>query len=166
MTQWYYGSPAGQSGPVDERQLREMIAAGQLAPETLVWRDGMKDWARVDALPELSSMPVASYGPPQPGGYPAYYPVAPPTSGLAIASMVCGILAIVTCYIHAIFGIPAVICGHMALSAIRQAPLPMAGRGMAIAGLVTGYLGIVFSICTVIFFVVVFSQAASYPSHP
>ena len=165
MTQWYYGSPAGQSGPVDERQLREMIAAGQLAPETLVWREGMKDWTRLDSVPELSSAPPASYGQPQPG-YPGYYPVAPPTSGLAIASMVCGIVGILTCYVHAIFGIPAVICGHMALTAIRNSPVPMSGRGMAIAGLVTGYLGIVFSICTVIFFVVVFSQAASHPSHP
>lgn len=169
MTQWYYGSPAGQSGPVDERYLREMIASGQLAPETLLWREGMKDWARLDSLPEFSSAPLAPYGQPSPGypgGYPGYYNPAPPTSGLAIASMVCGILALVTCYVHAVFGIPAVICGHMALNSIRISPVPMAGRGMAIAGLVTGYLGILFSVCTVIGFVFVFSQAASHSSHP
>jgi hypothetical protein len=147
MTQWYYGSPAGQSGPVDERQLREMIAAGQLAPETLLWRDGMKDWARLDSLPELNSAPPGPYAPPAGyPGHPGYYPVAPPTSGLAIASMVCGIIAVVSCYAGALLGIPAVICGHMAMSVIRNAPFMMGGRGMAIAGLVLGYLGILFTV--------------------
>jgi hypothetical protein len=86
-----------------------------------------------------------------------------PTNGLAIASMVCGILGVVTCYFGGLFGLPAVICGHMAISAIRQSPLPMGGRGMAIAGLVTGYLGILCSVGSAIFFFVVISQANHYP---
>jgi len=144
MPQWYYGSPAGQSGPVEEHQLRELIASGQLVPETLLWRDGMKDWVRLDSLAEFGPGLPGPYAPP--GSYhPGYYqPVQ--NSGLAIASLVCGILAVLTCYLGALPGIPAVICGHMAISAIRNAPVPMAGRGMAIAGLVLGYLGILFTV--------------------
>ena len=169
MPLWYYGSPAGQSGPVEEHQLRQMIAAGELVPETLVWRDGMTDWTRLDAVPELQALPLSGpYAPPQaygsyPGYPPGYYPPVAPTNGLAIASMVCGILAVISCYLGGIMGLPAVICGHLAISSIRNAPFPMGGRGMAIAGLVTGYLGILFSLCALVFFLFAFSQARHYP---
>lgn len=157
MPLWYYGSPAGQKGPVEEDELRAMIAAGQVGPETLLWRDGMKDWTRLDAVAEFGAGAVAPYAPPGtlPPGY--YVPVA--NNGLAIASMVCGILAVLTCHIGGIFGIPAVICGHFAISQIRQSPLPMTGRGMAIAGLVTGYLGILFSLAALTILIIAISRA-------
>lgn len=67
--------------------------------------------------------------------------VGPANSGLAVASMVCGILAWVTCTLMP--AIPAVICGHMALNQIARSPVPLAGHGMAVAGLITGYLALV-----------------------
>lgn len=66
--------------------------------------------------------------------------MAPPTSGLAIASLICGILGLVACPF--VLSIPAVVCGHMALSRMAQPGVWLGGRGMAIAGLVMGYLGI------------------------
>jgi hypothetical protein len=148
MPLWYYGSAAGQKGPIEENEIRAMIAAGQLGAETLVWRDGMKDWARLDTVGELTQGTISPYAPPQ-SFAPGYYtPVA--SSGLAIASMVCGIIAVISCYFGGIFGIPAVICGHLALSKIQQCPVPMTGRGMAIAGLVMGYLGILFSLAALV----------------
>lgn len=66
-------------------------------------------------------------------------PQKPKASGLAIASLICGLLGFVT---FGITGIAAVITGHMALSAIGKANGALAGRGMSIAGLVTGYLTI------------------------
>jgi Domain of unknown function (DUF4190)/Domain of unknown function (DUF1707) len=67
-----------------------------------------------------------------------YYPVvANPTSGLAIGALICGIAEIFTLGFAAI---PAVILGHMARQNIRQTG--ERGDGMAIAGLVLGYLGI------------------------
>lgn len=66
--------------------------------------------------------------------------ILPRTSGLAIASMVCGIVSIFLCQF--VGAVPALICGHMALSQINGSPMPMNGRGMAIAGLVLGYLQI------------------------
>lgn len=63
----------------------------------------------------------------------------PKASGLAIASMICGLLGFVTL---GLTGIAAVITGHFALSAIKKANGALAGRGMSITGLVTGYLTI------------------------
>jgi hypothetical protein len=70
--------------------------------------------------------------------YQPYDPVMGRTSGLAAGALVCGILELFTVGITAI---PAVILGHMARSEIRQTG--KRGDGMAIAGLVLGYLAIV-----------------------
>jgi hypothetical protein len=42
--------------------------------------------------------------------------------------------------------IPAVICGHMALSRIKRSDGALTGQGLAIGGLVTGYIGIVLAV--------------------
>jgi hypothetical protein len=62
------------------------------------------------------------------------------SSGLAIASLVLGILSI--CAASVLTGIPAVICGHIALNRINQSNGTIGGKGMAIAGLILGYLSI------------------------
>lgn len=64
----------------------------------------------------------------------------PKTSGLAIWSLVLGILSL-TCF-SILSAIPGVICGHKALSRIGRAGGSLSGKGIAIAGLVTGYIGI------------------------
>jgi len=61
------------------------------------------------------------------------------TNGLAIASLIMGILALIC--VGPLAGIPGVICGHMALGRIKLSG--QGGRGMAIAGLVMGYIGII-----------------------
>jgi hypothetical protein len=66
-------------------------------------------------------------------------------SGLAIASLVCGILAFFVLGI--VLGILAIIFGGVAMSKIRKNP-EMSGRGMAIAGLV---LGIVATVVTALY---------------
>ena len=75
-------------------------------------------------------------------------PVTPPqgspfgqatTSGKAIASLICGLF---------IFFFPlsavAVILGHLSLSEIRKSAGRIAGRGLAITGVVLGYAGLAF----------------------
>ncbi|MDC0088018.1 DUF4190 domain-containing protein [Akkermansiaceae bacterium] len=63
------------------------------------------------------------------------------TSGLAIASLICGICSFVLC-LFAFTGIPAIICGHMAKSRIKKSGNTITGSGMATAGLIMGYLSI------------------------
>jgi type IV pilus assembly protein PilA len=62
--------------------------------------------------------------------------VAQETSGKAVASLVCGIIGIFP------FSLVAVILGHISLSQIRKSAGRLKGRGVAIAGLVLGYLGL------------------------
>lgn len=68
----------------------------------------------------------------------------PKTSALAIWSLVLGILSLV-CF-SILSAIPGVICGHKALSKIKRSGGTLEGRGLAIAGLITGYLGIAWAI--------------------
>jgi hypothetical protein len=74
------------------------------------------------------------------------------TSGTAIASLIFGIVAW--------FGLPiigalvAVICGHIARAEIRRMPPgTIEGDGMAIAGLILGYLQLVIGLLLVLLFI-------------
>jgi len=74
------------------------------------------------------------------------------TSGLAIASMVCGICSLVLVWVPGLgflLGMLAVILGVVAMSQTGRDP-SLGGRGMAIAGLVCGIVGMV--IWLIIFF--------------
>ena len=65
-------------------------------------------------------------------------PIAPAkTSGMAIASLVCGIVNVFP------VSIVAIVLGHISLSQISKSAGQIKGKGLAIAGLVLGYLGIV-----------------------
>jgi hypothetical protein len=85
-------------------------------------------------LPAGPLGPVIPYH--QPGYYQAMVPVTP-TNGLAIGSLVCGILEFFTLGLAAV---PAVILGHLARGQIRRTG--ERGDGMAIAGLILGWLAI------------------------
>jgi competence protein ComGC len=71
-------------------------------------------------------------------------PLPPKTSALAIWSLVLGILSLFCFSIFA--AIPGVICGHKALSRIKNSGGALAGQGLAIGGLVTGYIGVLLAI--------------------
>jgi hypothetical protein len=68
----------------------------------------------------------------------------PKTSALAIWSLVLGILGSVLLLVclGPLFAIPGVICGHLAYSRIKRSGGTLAGQGMALAGLITGYVSI------------------------
>jgi Domain of unknown function (DUF4190) len=91
--------------------------------------------------------PAGPPPPPTPAGPPSAYPAQHQfvqyqyvqvgrTSGLAIASMVLGIV-----WIYWVGSILAVIFGHIAISQMRKDET-LRGRGMAIAGVVLGYVGL------------------------
>jgi hypothetical protein len=74
-------------------------------------------------------------------------------NGFAIASMVLGILALITFYGAFVFGVLAIVFGAIALKRLRDNP-GQKGRGMAIAGLICGIVALVAML-------IVFSVAAS-----
>lgn len=98
------------------------------------------------------------YGQPQsPYGQPAYYAMPTQPKGLSIASMCCGIAVYVGFGFFILPQIAAVILGHLAL---KREP---AGKGMAIAGLVMGYLGVALTIIFgIIFFAAIGASSSRY----
>ena len=136
MVQWFYGENGQQAGPIDESGLHTLIASGGIRPSTMLWREGLPGWRTLDQLRADGGIFFLSTTP----QFTGYGMLNPPTSGLAIASLVCGIVSLVTCMVFV--GIPAVICGHMAMSQIANSATPTGGRGMALSGLVCGYLSV------------------------
>ncbi len=63
------------------------------------------------------------------------------TAPMALWSLILGLLGLVL--IGPLGTVPAVICGHIALPRIRRSEGTLTGRGLAITGLVAGYLGII-----------------------
>lgn len=89
--------------------------------------------------------------PPYPGGY-GYPPGqrAARTNPLAIAALVCGIVNFM-CYIT---WVPALILGFIAKGQIDRDPEHETGRGLAIAGIVLGFIGLALTVLAVVLIVV------------
>jgi hypothetical protein len=77
---------------------------------------------------------------------------APSTNGLAIASMVLGIL-----WIWWVGSILALVFGYMARKQINESGGSQGGRGMATAGIVLGWIGV----ATLIGFIILFAVGAA-----
>ena len=75
---------------------------------------------------------------------PPVSPSQPKSSGLAVASLVLGILSLVACSLFT--GIPAIICGHMGKSRIKRSGGWLTGDGLALAGLIMGYISVAFGL--------------------
>jgi len=129
-----------QLGPFPESQVSEMLRTGQVTGTDLAWSEGMETWKPLSLFAQFQAG-----GPPPIPGQPPVPPVVsvPPsqrkTEPLSIWSLVLGILSIVVCSL--LTGIPAVICGHIGLGRIKRDP-SLDGKGMALAGLITGYFGL------------------------
>lgn len=87
---------------------------------------------------------------------PVTTPVAPRTNVLAIVSLVSGIVGLT--FIPFIGGIVAVITGHMARKEIRTSG--EAGDGLAKGGLITGYIGLGFSVLALVIVIIAFTVFA------
>jgi Domain of unknown function (DUF4190) len=101
--------------------------------------------------------------PPNQQPYPPYapYPPAPPTNGLAIAALVCGVGG----FVVGLSFIPAIICGHLARRQIRQTGEQ--GAGLALAGLILGYVGTaLFIVLIAVLVVIVHKIGQVLPASP
>jgi hypothetical protein len=98
-----------------------------------------------------------SYTPPPSSGYQQ----EPKNSSNAIISIIAGILGL---FIPIIASIVAVITGHMAKREIRASAGTVGGDGLATAGLILGYAGLVLWLCVLcglIFFLGTFTAGTS-----
>ena len=80
------------------------------------------------------------------------------TSPMAIISLVSGILG--WTLLPLLGSIVAVVTGHMARSEIRRAPDRLEGDGLAVGGLVLGYVAIMMAILAVFAFILFFGGLA------
>lgn len=106
----------------------------------------------------LSAGPAVQMSPPAtaPGqvfsAVPVHVSVPPKTSGMAIGSLVCGILGILTGWIPVVgvsgwaLAIVAIALGIAAVGQINRSPAHFAGKGMAVTGIVLGSVTIGFAI--------------------
>ena len=104
-------------------------------------------------IPPQGSPPAGPYGAVY--GQPSYYGMPPQPKGLSIASLCCGIAVFLGLGLFILPQIAAVVLGHLAL--LREP----AGRGLAIAGLVLGYLGLALTAIVLTFAVAAIFAAAN-----
>jgi len=151
-----------QLGPFTEAEIKAQLASGVISLQDHVWWEGQANW-----VPLGQSSLMATLSPTSPGSAPmvpsplpgtpssaqAYTP-APQTSKLATWALVCGCLSLL-CGIFA--SIPAIILGHMGLSEIKKNPA-LQGRGMALAGMILGYVFTTLIVLYLIFIVGFFAM--------
>lgn len=113
-------------------------------------------YAPQSAYPPPYSPPPAYPPPPYYGGYPppgyGGYPPVAPTNGMAIASLILGIL-----WLYWVGSILALVFGYIAQQQIRQRG--ESGGGLATAGIVLGWIGV--GTLILMLFFLFFASAAS-----
>jgi competence protein ComGC len=141
------GADGKDYGPATLDQVKRWVAEGRVNPQTQVLSPEVGDWRTASDVPELQEalkQRAATLGGTASAGMDANAPSGTPKKGLAITSLILGLLSVV-CFLF-ITGLPAIICGHIAYSRARRDPTRYSGAGMAIAGLVLGYASIVLSV--------------------
>lgn len=85
-----------------------------------------------------------------------------PQNGLGIASLVLGIVSIVLCCAYAGIwaGIPAVVLGYLSMNKAKQGLAT--NRGLALAGLITGAIGVALAVILII--LVIIGKNVDWPS--
>ncbi len=117
-----------QQGPYTMEQLQSSLATGTFSGADLCWHQSLAEWQPISSV--ISAVPP-------PMGASGAVAQRAKTDPLSIWSLVLGILSWLCLSIIA--GIPAIICGHISLGRIKSNTL-LQGKGMAIAGLVLGYV--------------------------
>ncbi len=161
------GADGREYGPVTSEQLRVWIKEGRADRFTQVRPEGETWWKPLGQFPEFSDLlpsaapapsvpppgspPAAAEPPPTlaptpaptsfSGTYPAYG--APPkTDGMAIAGVILSGLGLVCCCGGPIFSGLGLAFSLIGLNSINRDPINRTGKGLAIAGIVMGALGL------------------------
>jgi len=119
---WYYVDGDGKEiGLVSREHLVELWQSGTILPTTLVWKEGMNDWA------ELSSVDA---------GVTSLKHSKPFSTGmLATLSFIFGLL-----WFGGVGSIVAIILGFLAIRRMNREKPNVRGKGLAVAGLMLGFI--------------------------
>jgi hypothetical protein len=133
-TNWFYTVDGQEKkGPVPESELRQLLASGQVTAVTLVWCEGMANWAPAGQVAGLQP-PVATGAAPAAGTPPAGAPIPPGLTSwmtfVAVMKMIHGIIMCLTC-VGAIAGVPKIISSVNFLNAKNMlATMPVVDPAM------------------------------------
>jgi hypothetical protein len=132
---YYYTDSNNQTrGPVTIAQLHSLAASGALNASCMVAAVGTQQWTPIGTIvPSIAPAPSS------------------PNEPLAIWSFVLSLIGLLCC--GSIVSLPAIICGHLALSNIHKKS-HLQGAGLAIAGLIIGYIGTLFWLIGTLFWIV------------
>src|SRR5438552_4054596 len=128
------GGDGREYGPITKEQLHQWIAEGRVDAQSRARPEGSNDWKALASFPEFAgafatvAAPAATTPPPVMSGPAAFPPPSAKTSGMAIASLVLGILGF--CGITAIVGL---ILGIVGLNQINRSNGQIRGKGLAVA---------------------------------
>lgn len=131
---WHYVHGTREGGPVPFAQLRILASQGQLAPDDFIWTDGMPDWVEAREVDGVFQTSATAWPVPQTLG-------PRTTCPMAVASFILGLLG--TSVLFFFGSIAAVVFGHLALKQIRESDDTLGGRGLAIGGLILGYVVVI-----------------------
>lgn len=137
---WYYHRNNANTGPVSLSAVQQLVRAGDLGPDTLVWEEDTPNWIKVKDHHSL-----AGHLPSNPLSFPESAPASTTAAGAAkqetaltaIASLVSAIGGMTL--FPFLGSILAIVFGHMALSQLKLNSR-LRGRNLALAGLVMGYV--------------------------
>lgn len=94
-----------------------------------------------------------------PPGYGGPPPRVRPRNGLGIAALVLGILAIITVYGGIVLGVLAIIFGVIGRNRVKRGEAT--NGGVALAGIITGAIGLIIAIAVIVFVVLLASSPAA-----
>jgi hypothetical protein len=168
--EWFYADERDEQIAIDESDLPSLVANGVIGRETLVWHEGLADWVECARLrpdlfqsapapaPEVGAEATENGAQPEDAALEKAPPLPPQipaagsmdsADGMAVGSLILGIAGLAGCLCAGVFAIPfsigAVVLGH-----ISKKKLSAAGRtekiGLAQAGLITGYIGLILEV--------------------
>lgn len=138
-------------GVFEEEKVREGLGTGEFIATDLGWMEGMANWRPLAELDDFRAPSSSVVPPPSPAVAPASSApvVVARTEPFAIWSFVLSLVGLLCCAF--VFGIPAIVCGHLALGNLKRNPA-LQGRGLALAGLIIGYASVALLLIYIVFF--------------
>jgi hypothetical protein len=156
-----------QLGPFSLEEINRQLAAGTLSVSDNAWYEGISGWVPLSTVPGVSggaaassaSIPPAATSSATAASSPASGPVVPtvagagPTEPLAILSLIFSVVGLsgFCCGFLLLLAIAGVVCGHLALSKIKNTP-GLQGHGLALSGVIVGYIAIAGWLMWILFF--------------
>jgi hypothetical protein len=165
---WYYiGADENRTGPIGRRELIDLYDAGQIGSDTAVWTKGMAEWVSFadaglirspgPARLQLEQKPSDAGGTRQ----------LTPGMGYGITSMVLGILSVLSSFLTPARIVGVYVLGFQLILGVLAICFAAAGwrtqaRAMAIAGLVTGIIGVSLFVLMLVLALVIIGHLAMW----